>query len=339
MNSQTLGVEKSRSIQALFKSQPKFQTQVKVEGDKLFKELFNGLSVEKKKEYLKFDYAQTFINELNQIKKGLGDSLKYFFLTAIYPNNWMEIRDLILEKGGFIGPVLRQNPGSAWFMDLLYRYKDPKGPLDKFLADCMSGRAVDYRKTVVIKETMAYLNEDNDEMGQGQTLLNLGSGCGYDAFEIAKQFPGLRISNVDNDPEVVETGNIFLRYSKSELRNVSFICSDMAKAGIKKNADLIWVIGVLCSFSQEQSIRYLSLFRKRYMKKGGVLFGACVTAQMVNRDLFTSFVLEEILNWHLNYRDYFDVKEIFEKAGFKWRQDLVFSESEDKFYIIGAGEN
>ncbi len=307
--------------------------QTRTSGDKLYSKLFHGLSASQKRKYLQFDYVQEFIGGLNQIKKRLGDDLVKFFLTAEKPSHWVEMYNLILEKGGFIGPILSKNPGSAQFMDLLYRYKEPQGPLDSFLTNCLSGQAVNYRKKAVVQHSMDLMKN-----GKERILLNLGSGYGYDSIEIAKKFQKMRIINVEIDREVVERGEQILNQLENNFQNISFLCKDMARVKIEQQADYAWVIGVLCSFTQECSIKYLSLFRRRYMLPQGIIWGACVSDQMVKKDLFTSFVLEKILNWHLYYRTKQDVKEIFEKAGYKWREDLVFSESERGFYIIGAGE-
>lgn len=316
-------------------------------GLNIFKRKFQGIFSRGKEKYLTFDYAQEFINSLNSLRKGLGDRLRQIFLTAEFPNNWQEIRQEILDVGGFIGPVLCENPGSAQFMDLLYRYKEPQGPLDKFLMNCKSGRAVDYRKAATIGNITPVLlsliqaGQFKKRFWKRITVLNLGSGCGYDSMEISSKNSAIAqyasFINIDIDKEALRKGASLLnKIEYSDLPGISFHSKNMLHVNIK-NAHMAWIIGILCSFSQRDCIRYLRI-TKSFLTPGGIVYGACVTDQMLNNDLFTCFVLEYILNWRLCYRKQGQVKEMFEAAGYIWRPELIFQEEPTRYYVIGAGE-
>lgn len=321
------------------------EKRVKVEMDygfAIFKRKFQGLFSKNKERYLEFRYVQEFLDSLNALRNGLGDQLRQIFLSTVFPVNWEVIRQEILEVGGFIGPILCDNPGAARFMDLLYRYELPQGPLDKLLTECTSGRAVDNRKTSTINHIVPNLLSLSAEKGFKNTnVLNLGSGCGYDVIEMSagsrEIAERVKFINVDIDNEALMRGESLLREERfSYLKGISFLNRNMVKTGIK-NAMAAMVIGILCSFSYEVCVRHLRIF-KSSISPGGIVYGACVTDKMVSDDLFTSFVLENILNWHLCYRKSQEVEAMFKEAGYIWRPDLTFVEEPTAYYTIGAGE-
>lgn len=310
-------------------------------GLNIFKRKFQGIFSKAKKKHLAFNYVQEFINSLNCSSKGLGDQLRQIFLTAEFPDTWPEIRQKILDVGGFIGPVLCENPGSARFMDLLYRYESPQGPLDKFLTECTSGRAVDNRKTSTINHIGPNLLSLAGKGFKTANVLNLGSGCGYDVIEMSAGNKDIaekvNFINVDIDQEALVRGGALLREERfSYLKGISFLNRNMVKTGIK-NAMAAMVIGILCSFSYEVCVRHLRIIKSSIFP-GGIVYGACVTDKMVSDDLFTSFVLESVLNWHLCYRKTQEVEAMFKEAGYIWRSDLTFVEEPTAYYTVGAGE-
>lgn len=311
-------------------------------GLKIFREKFFNLNTKNKEKYLNFGYVEVFLDALNKLNFGLGNSLKKIFLTAKFPSNWEEIRQEVLKVGGYIGPVLCENPGSFQFMDLLYRCKEPRGPLDRFLMDCHSGIAVDHRKSATIQNIAALLTRMQNGNGNSsckKKVLNLGSGCGYDTFEISDGSNSISnqfiFINVDIDYKAIAEGEQILQERYPHLRNISFLQKDMLHLKVR-NAVVAFIIGVLCGFPQKQCVRNLRIV-KSFISPGGIVYGACVTDRMLE-DLFTCFVLEYILNWTLCYRKPEDVQAMFEQAGLKWRQDLTFIEEPTEFYVIGAGE-
>ncbi|MFH1192693.1 MAG: methyltransferase domain-containing protein [bacterium] len=308
-------------------------------GLSIFEKLFYGYNIEEKRKYLRFNYVQKFIQELNELSAGLGNILSQIFLTAQFSENWDTVKQQVIDLGGFIGPVLRKNPGSFQFMDLLYRCEAPKGPLDRFLMDCHSGRAVDHRKNATIQNIIPLLAQIQNGHGR-KKVLNLGSGCGYDTFEMSAGNDAIseqvNFINVDIDPAAIAKGEKFLQKRYQHLTNISFLLKDMLRLKVR-DAVVALIIGVLCSFPREQSVRNLHIV-KSFISPRGIVYGACVTDRMVREDLFTSFILEYILGWHLCYRTLKDVQDIFESAGYIWRRDLTFTEEPTEFYVIGAGE-
>ncbi len=313
----------------------------------IFKRKFQGIFSRGKEKYLDFDYVKEFIDSLNILHRGLGDQLRQIFLTAVFPNHWQEIRQKVLDVGGFIGPILCKNPGSAKFMDLLYHYEQPRGPLDKLLMDCRSGRAVDYRKAATIKNiapalsTLIQKTWLTDNLINAANVLNLGSGCGYDVIEMSRGSKTIaehvKFINVDIDAEALAKGKLLLQKKEfRDLTGISFLNKNMLKVNIK-NAIAAMVIGVLCGFTQRECISNLRI-EKSFIIPGGIVWGACVTDRMVQEDLFTCFILELVLNWHLCYRKPKQVQEMFEAAGYIWRPDLTFEEEPTRYYVIGAGE-
>lgn len=304
----------------------------------VFQENFLAPSDQKLK-YLSFSYIWTFVKELEKKRAGLGTTLIEIFLTAQFPENWQSIKAEILRVGGFIGPVLCENPGSFRFMDLLYRYKKPEGPLDKYLMNCQSGRAVNHRKAATIKHVSSILAQMQNGQGR-KKVLNLGSGCGYDTLEMAAGNgiidSGTSIINVDIDPAAVAQGNNLFRDKYSHLTSISFVKNNMLTLKIR-DVVMALIIGILCSYPHEVCVRNLRIV-KSFLLPGSIVYGACVTDRMLQEDLFTAFVLEYLLGWHLCYRKAEKVEKMFTDAGYIWRPDLTFVENPTRFYVIGAGE-
>lgn len=311
-------------------------------GMTIFEEMYQGLSRSERKEYLDKIYVKRFLDQLNGLSPHLGDSVLNAYMNGALPDNWEEIRREVINLGGVIGPILERDPGDARFMNLLYRYTFPQGPLDQFLMNCDSGRAVNYRKTAVIKNTTPVIKAMmSDRPDNRITVLNLGSGYGYDSLEMSRQYADIaacaNFINIDICRKAIEEGIDLLKKNEYKVfSGVSFHRQNMLKVSVK-NADMSWIIGVLCGFPHNACIDHIKCTAKM-MRKGGIIYGACVTDEMIKKDFFTCFVLQQILHWPLCYRRQEDVARMFEDADLRWRRDLSFKEDNTFYYVIGAGE-
>ena len=314
-------------------------------GFTVYERAFTGKSSEEKRKYISIEYVKIFLDELNFQQPGLGDSIQNIFVSGIFPEHWCDIKKSVIGKDG-IGPIMAEKPfgqGRPWgheFMDLLYRNVKPQNPLESILSKCISGEAVYNRKRVVVEQTNAALSPVKDQREHASTpakIVNLGSACGDDMFELLESFPGLQSSvgvvNIDIAEEAVNLGQHIAQEKK--MKGVSFVQGDMLKLHRKINgADIALLIGMLCGLGHKWGVKMLRS-AKKYLNQKGLIMGACVTDKMVHEDLFTCFILEEILGWHLCYRQPADVESMFTEAGFNYQG--YYTEGGEKFYCIGIG--
>lgn len=314
-------------------------------GFMLYGDLFYNLRMDDKIKYLEHDYVQRFLGELNCQQTGFGNKVRNIFIRAVFPDDWEAMRITIISDKG-MGPIMAVKPygeGRPWgheFMDVLYGVTEPVTPLDSLLKDSISGKAVFNRKPSVVRNSIPILETI---MGVNQipkkiNLINLGSAFGYDAFELLEACPNLasllNITNIDIAEDAVSFGNRLAIEKK--MSNVSFIAGDMLKLSKKiSEQDIAWLIGMLCG----ANFSFARLMMKKtgeYLKNGGLVIGACVTDVMPRVDLFTCFILEEILGWRLCYRNCHEVEKLFVESSFKYLGS--FSEGKEKFYQIGIGQ-
>jgi cyclopropane fatty-acyl-phospholipid synthase-like methyltransferase len=306
-----------------------------------YAETYALTSKEDREKHLELSYVRDFIHGLNAASNELGDKVWNAFVKGYLPEDWQVTKELVIKLGGMSGPILSVNPGDPTFMDLLYDNSLADKPLDKFLTNSKGGQAVFFRKMTLVDKVEEKLTKiatgNHDTKAK---VLNLGSGFGHDTIELVSKNETIRENvsfvNVDIDPVAILEGEKRLA-SLNFHSNVSFMQKDMLKLKMKNEADMAWIIGILCPLSASTCTRYLKIVKK-FMKPNGLVYGACVTDKMLD-DLFTCFILENILNWKLCYRSETEVRKIFEDAGYHWQEDLSFSEVDTRMYQIGVGAN
>jgi hypothetical protein len=58
------------------------------------------------------------------------------------------------------------------------------------------------------------------------------------------------------------------------------------------------------------------------LAKGGCIIASNVTPKMLEEDPFTYFIMKDVLNWSLIFKDEDLLKDIFKKAGLKWQKSF-----------------
>jgi ubiquinone/menaquinone biosynthesis C-methylase UbiE len=117
--------------------------------------------------------------------------------------------------------------------------------LTRFIKDVLRGSeaiptpgAIFYNATVAIvlrKPETKIANDIVEKMGNG-TILDLGSGTGYLAIEIARKSPGLQVYGIDLSRQMVKIA----RRRAKDVDNVRFVFGNAAKLPFKDNSiDLV----------------------------------------------------------------------------------------------------
>lgn len=114
---------------------------------------------------------------------------------------------------------------------------------------------------------------------------------------------------------------------------IEFIQKDFLRYNATEKFDIALLIGVLCPLENDICIRYLKIIKK-LLKKDGCLIASNASKTMLREDPFTIFLMEWLANWKLVYKDEYEVKDIFEKAGYVWKEYFLDTIG---FHIMGMG--
>jgi predicted secreted protein len=73
---------------------------------------------------------------------------------------------------------------------------------------------------------------------------------------------------------------------------------------------------------------------KEMLKPGGTVVASNVSKKMVEDDPFTCFIMNNLVNWVMNYKDEDELRGIFGAAGYEWKGAFT---DELGFHIMGIG--
>ena len=290
---------------------------------------YYGLSVQKRGTFLDNQYSQDLFSDLNQQKKCAGTELQDCYLNDKTIPLWL--KELIIGSRGVAYRAAKMGDAEPYCQELMRVFYQINGfeetPFLKFMSAAIGGRAVAHRRDIISQQTNKFLFD-------GVSLLNLGSAFG-DCIDVLlkslNQPFNIEVLNIDIDQKAIDIGN--QQFAKHN--NVSFLKADMMKLQLKKKYNIVWLIGMLCGLNTKHTIHFTNT-AAQYGENDGILIGACLTDKMVFKDLFGSWTMANILEWHLNYRKPANVKECFEAAELKWLGS--FSEGHNKLYEIGIGK-
>jgi len=103
---------------------------------------------------------------------------------------------------------------------------------------------------------------------------------------------------------------------------------------LRREADIVLAIGILCGLPHRECVRYLRIFR-RYLKPGGTLVASNVSVNMLRDDVFTAWLLLNATGWQLVYKTEEELRAIFEEAGFVW--EGAYYDEPTRFHAMGVG--
>jgi SAM-dependent methyltransferase len=215
-----------------------------------------------------------------------------------------------------ISRIIRQNPGSSLAFEYLYRKAEPGGPIDCYYLESLAGRHVEKRLATLEKNLPGWLAR---LCGEKTVLVdNMGSGPGHDMVHVFKSAPVLaghfHVRNIDSDEEALRIGQKTVQ-ALGMSDTFSFCCSDLRKAA-PREADVILLIGILCSLPMDIHIRLLRQM-KSFCRPGGLIFSSTNQVAMVEKDPFTDFLMR-LAGWQMAYKTDEEVAQAAVCAGWEY---------------------
>ncbi|HDH07744.1 MAG TPA: class I SAM-dependent methyltransferase [Candidatus Moranbacteria bacterium] len=267
------------------------------------------------------------------------------FLVGAY--NGDDIDPAMLEKtvsflvaNSAIAATVLASPGSSVISELLYDQEDTNSVIDQYFYNSRGGMAVKGRLDAVQKHlpiiTERYLKEQSEVI-----IGSLGSGPGrYMADAIsqlrAKGYPNsVKAICFDVDENAVLRGKrIAAIYGVTDA--VRFKRADMQGNMVKyyhDKFDILVLKGILCPYD-DKGCRTLLEHVRPMLKTGGTIIASNVSKKMVEGDPFTCFIMDNIVNWVMDYKDEAELRSIFEAANINWESSFT---DDLGYHIMGVG--
>jgi SAM-dependent methyltransferase len=128
----------------------------------------------------------------------------------------------------------------------------------------------------------------------------------------------LQVRNIDTNQHALDIG----RQKVDALgigKSFQFICNDFAK--VKScDADVIILVGVLCTMPMDISIKILKTL-KRYCRKGGMIIYSTNQLAMIEADPLADFFMR-LAGWTMDYKTDEESIMIGELAGWKYKDQF-----------------
>jgi len=224
--------------------------------------------------------------------------------------------------------------GSSVFTEFLYNGIPSPSPIDRYILQCKAGKAVKSRLLATEKKLSKIITEYRNK---GNVLIgNMGSGPGRDVINVLsakyRNASNIQSIHIDKDINALKRGKIMTKVQKID-HLVKFIQENFLNYNPSQKFDILVLIGILCPLDAETSITILKTI-KIFIKGGGCLIASNVTKQMEKEDPFAYFIMKWMADWKLVFKDEEELKLIYEKAGYKWKEGFRDSYG---FHLIGVG--
>lgn len=212
------------------------------------------------------------------------------------------------------------NPATSIVTELLYKKPGLLYPIDNYFLASKSGKAIGSRIECV-EENIHTLVEKFLIKNKQVLIGNVGGGPSRDIINaFSRHYKGndkVRAVSIDKDKFTIKRGKLLAKSMDVE-NMIDFVEGSFMRYKPKKKFDVVLLVGVLCGLPPEICITILKKLKKM-MAKGGCIVASNVTPTMIKQDPFTYFIMSEILNWKLIFKDEELLKSIFAKAGLKWQ--------------------
>ncbi|MDD5098538.1 MAG: methyltransferase domain-containing protein [Candidatus Pacebacteria bacterium] len=210
------------------------------------------------------------------------------------------------------------NPATSVVTEFLY---DPKAayPIDKYFFKSKGGKAI-HSRLIRVEENLHLLIEEH--LKNGKVLIgNLGGGLGRDVVDVFSKYyrdnNNVAAINVDKDKNATKRGKRIAE-AGGVSNKIKFIEDSFTRYKSKEKFDIIILVGVLCSLPVETCALILKGIKPLLAKNGSIMISNA-TPRMLDDDPFTYFIMN-IMGWRLIFKDEELLKDIFDKAGFKWQR-------------------
>jgi len=252
-------------------------------------------------------------------------------------DDWPEVVDYFQSNSQII-PALTKNPGTFSMLEKMYHFEEVWDPIDiYFKMSRAGGQALRNRYDAVNNYAITHINEVLARQAHC-LVVDIGSGPCRNGIDMCLRNPTYRgkvkFDCIDVDPLAINLGEDLIRENK--LNNIEFIKKSMTRLNgrYSGNVDYGLLIGVLCGLTKPQKIDLLAKI-KPYFRKGASLMAAALLDQMAKFDLLCAYILRETTGWGLQYPPLGELKEVFERAG--WKYEGYFQDEPTRFYEIGIG--
>ena len=230
--------------------------------------------------------------------------------------------------------VTTSNPGTSTLTEFLYEGIPFPSPIDNYFLQSKGGKAVKARLIAIEKELPKIIEEYRSK---GNVLIgNLGSGPGRDVIDTLSNYyrniSDVRAIHIDRDKKALERGKRMAEI-KGVNHLIEFVQENFLRYTPPQKFDILLLIGVLCPLEIQTCIEYLKT-TKRLLKEGGCIVASNVSKKMLREDPFTYYLMKWGANWELVYKNEEELKQIYEKSGYRWER--CFSDSYG-FHIMGIG--
>lgn len=258
--------------------------------------------------------------------------------SEIKPYQSSNIKDITrhFKETSIISRMLMKDPGTFEMLEIVYTRKNLKEKVDKYLLGSLSTQALRDRLTSIVSYLVPQIEKIITRNGNIM-IINLGSGVARDTICALNGNSHLAnsvsVDCIDINAKALATARQLVK-ARGLDKSFRFIQTNLVQLPYKKEADLGLLIGVLCGLEHRTCVVILRKI-KRYFKKGGILIVSNVLETMLERDSVFASVLKNIIGWKLIYKTPQELREIFEEAGYEWKD--VFYDEPTRFHAMGVG--
>lgn len=230
--------------------------------------------------------------------------------------------------------AMTTSTGTSVFTEFLYNGIPSPSSIDRYVLQCKAGRAIKSRLLAIEKKLPKIIEE---YLNKGSVLIgNLGSGPGRDIINVLsanyRNTSNIQSIHIDKDINALKRGRIMAKVQKID-HLVKFVRESFLNYNPSQKFDILVLVGILCPLDTEICISILKKI-KTFLKEGGCLIASNVTKKMEKEDPFAYFIMKWMADWKLVFKDEEELRQIYEKAGYMWKEGFRDSYG---FHLMGIG--
>lgn len=260
------------------------------------------------------------LESIEKDDKGIKDILIAKFLKLpISEDEETKLLEYFINNSIFSTATMA-NPATSIVTELLYKRPNVLSPIDKYFLASRSGKAI-YSRINCVEENILELSKEFLKKNGKVLIGNVGGGPSRDIINVFSKYfknnENIKAVSVDRDKFTIKRGKLLAKIAGVD-NMIEFAEANFMRYRPKKKFDIILLVGVLCGLPPKTCVAVLKTIKKM-LAKGGRIVASNVTPKMLEEDPFTYFVMNDILNWSLIFKDEETLKEIFKKSGLRWQ--------------------